>query len=76
MAPVYDDIRKAIEASGKTRYRLSKETGIGEPQLCRFMQGINGLSVEAMERLAACLDLEIVARPKKRRQKRDAKKRK
>lgn len=64
--PVYDDIREAIEASGKTRYRLWKETGISQAHLCQFMAGTKGLSVEALEKLAECLDLQIVAKPVKR----------
>ena len=64
--PVYDDLRHAIDASGKTRYRLWRETGISQAQLSQFMAGSKGLSVEALEKLAECLDLEVVARPAKR----------
>lgn len=64
--PVYDDIRHAIDASGKSRYRLWQETGISQAHLSQFMAGAKGLSVEAMEKLADCLDLEIVARPTNR----------
>jgi transcriptional regulator with XRE-family HTH domain len=65
MAEIYDQIRKAIKASGKSRYRISKETGISEPALCRFMQNERGMSVERLEALAKHLGLEIVVRPKK-----------
>ncbi|MEZ4515303.1 MAG: helix-turn-helix transcriptional regulator [Chloroflexota bacterium] len=68
--PVYDDIRIAINASGKSRYRLWQETGISQPQLSQFMAGTKGLSIEALENLARCMDMEIVARPIKRRGKR------
>lgn len=68
--PVYDDIRKAINASGKSRYRLWQETGISQSQLSQFMAGTKGLSIEAMESLARCLGMEIVARPIKRKEKR------
>lgn len=64
--PVYDDIRSAIDASGKSRYRLWQETGISQGQLSQFMAGTKGLSVEALEKLAECLELEIVAKPVKR----------
>lgn len=67
MAPIYDDIRDAIEASDMSRYRMSKETGIGEPQLCLFMAGKKGLSVEALETLADCLGLEITTRRKRKK---------
>jgi transcriptional regulator with XRE-family HTH domain len=62
MSPIYDDIRDAIEANDKTRYRIAKETGIGESQLSLFMAGKKGLSVEALETLADCLGLEITTR--------------
>lgn len=61
--PVYDDIRRAIDACGRTRHRLSQETGISESQLSQFVAGTKGLSVESLELLADCLGLEIIARP-------------
>ncbi|MHC4477713.1 MAG: helix-turn-helix domain-containing protein [Planctomycetota bacterium] len=36
---IIETIRKHIRTCGKTRYRISKETGVGEDQLCRIMQG-------------------------------------
>lgn len=65
MPHIYKLIREAIAASDKSRYRLAKETGISEPHLCRFMAGTKGLSVEALEKLADCLGLEITAQPAK-----------
>ncbi len=65
--PIYDDLRKAIAASEMSRYQIWQETGISQSQLCDFMAGAKGLSVEALERLAGCLGLEIVARPIKRK---------
>lgn len=62
MGQIYEAIRKAIEAGGKTRYRLWKETGISQAQLSRLMSGESGLSVESLERLANALGLEIVIR--------------
>ena len=67
MAPILDDIRKAIKASGKSRYRIWKDTGISEGQLSELMAGTKGLSIEALERLAEYLGLEIIIRPKRRR---------
>jgi len=64
MSQIFDTIRKAIEASDKTRYRLSQETGIDQAQLSRLMSGKEGVSVENLERLAEALGLEIVIRPK------------
>ncbi len=67
MAPILDDIRKAINAGGKSRYRISKDTGIGESQLSQLMAGTKGLSIEALERLANYLGLEVVARKKQKK---------
>jgi transcriptional regulator with XRE-family HTH domain len=60
---VLDEIRKAMKASGKTRYRLWKETGIDQSHLSRLMHGEAGLSVENLEGLARALGLEIIIRP-------------
>jgi transcriptional regulator with XRE-family HTH domain len=62
---ILQQIRKAIEASDKTRYRLSKETGIAQSQLSRLMTGQEGLSYENLEKLADALGLEISIRPAK-----------
>ena len=62
-----NQVRAAILKSGITRYKIAKATGIGEPQLSRLMTGECGLSVEALERLADYLKLEILIRPKGRR---------
>lgn len=67
MSPIYEDIRKAIAKSEKTRYRLWKETGISQGHLSEFMAGTKGLSVEALEKLAACLKLKVCLRPTKRK---------
>ncbi|MBN2129816.1 MAG: hypothetical protein JW741_09980 [Sedimentisphaerales bacterium] len=69
MAAIYDELRKAIRASDKSRYRLWQETGIDQGQLARFMAEDCGLSVESTERVAEALGLEIVVRPKRKHQK-------
>jgi transcriptional regulator with XRE-family HTH domain len=69
MSKLLDEIREAIRTSDKTRYRLSKETGIPQSQLSRLMTGEKGVSFDAMERLAEALGLEIILRPKRRQPK-------
>ena len=69
MARLLDAICEAIEASGKTRYRIAKDTGISQTQLSRLMTGERGLSIEALERLTDYLGLEITIQPKGRRRK-------
>ena len=69
VSAIYDAIRKAIAEGGKTRYRLWQETGISQAQLCEFLHGRRGMSIENLETLADELGLEIVIRPKRRRRK-------
>jgi len=54
-----DQVRSAIDNCGKSRYRISKETGISQPTLCRFMSGERGLTTTALDTLADFLDLNI-----------------
>lgn len=62
-----DQLRAAIEAAGKSRYRLSKETGIDEATLSRFAHGKGGLSMEGIDLLGEALGLSITVgdRPRK-----------
>src|SRR5213594_809483 len=57
-----DQLRRAIINSGLTRYQIAKETGIDESALSRFYYGERGLSMEALNALGECLELEIVMR--------------
>jgi transcriptional regulator with XRE-family HTH domain len=66
VSKLLDEMRRAIDASDKSRYRLSKETGIDEGQLSKLMSGKKGLSYEALERLVDALGLEIVIRQKRK----------
>ena len=54
-----DQLRKAIETSGMSRYRISKETELSEPTLSRFMSGERGLTTTALDNLADFLDLNL-----------------
>lgn len=64
MSGMYEQLRQAIRAGEKTRYKLWRETGIDQGQLTRFMAGESGLSVESTEKLIGALGLEIIIRPK------------
>jgi hypothetical protein len=46
MARVLDEIRKAIQASGKSRCRIAQEACIAESQLSRLANGERGMSIE------------------------------
>ena len=62
-----DQIRRAVSASGLSRYRISKEIGVAESTMSRFMSGQGGLSLANLDALTDLLGLEIAApqRPKK-----------
>ena len=64
---VSETLRRAVERSGMSRYVIAKETGIAQSMLSRFVTGRRGLSLDAVDRLAAFLKLELVARPARRK---------
>jgi len=62
-----DQIRRAIDESGMSRYRLWKETGIDQAVLSRFMAGKAGMALKSLDVLADALGLRIVADKSKRK---------
>jgi len=69
-----DQLRRAIEQSDLTRYRISKRTGIPQPVLSRFVNHRTGLSMETVDKLCRCLNLRLVAEgePARKRTKKKA----
>ena len=55
-----EQLRLAVETCGRTRYRISKDTGIDETALSRFASGERGLSMATLDRLADYLGLDLV----------------
>ena len=55
-----DQIRRAIETCGMTRYRLAKLSGVEQAVLSRFINGKSGLTTFNLDKLAVVLDLELV----------------
>lgn len=62
---IIEIIRKHIKTCGKTRYRIAKETGVGEDQLCRIIQG-KTCTVETADVLLKYFGLTISKKPKKK----------
>jgi hypothetical protein len=58
--PFSDQLRAAVLNADVTRYRISKDTGISESILSRFVRGDAGLSMEYVDRLCERLDLRLV----------------
>jgi transcriptional regulator with XRE-family HTH domain len=59
MGLVSNEIRKAMDLDGRTRYALSKASGVSESTLCRWYAGQRELSLEAAEKLMGVLGLTI-----------------
>ena len=57
---VSDQLRKAIDDSGLTRYGISQETGISQTALSLFYTRKRGLSMRALDKLGECLQLTII----------------
>jgi predicted transcriptional regulator len=58
-------LRKAVDQSGMSRYRIAKLIGTSEATMSRFMSGQRGLSMEVTDRLFALLELTITRKPKR-----------
>jgi len=63
---IMEIIRKHIRNCGKSRYRISQDTGIDEAALCRMMQGA-GCNVETVDILCKYFGLELVAKKSKKK---------
>ncbi len=61
---IIEEIRRQIEKNGKSRYQISKETGIDEGALCRIMQG-GSCKVETADALFEYFGIRLVARRRK-----------
>lgn len=57
--PLTEQLRAAIDASGLTRYRIAKETGIDESALAKFYNKRGGLSMQSLDALGQFLELTI-----------------
>ena len=64
MAGLVDQIRRAVEASGETRYAIAKASGVSQGQLSRLVSGERAMTVDTIERLADYLGLRITIEPK------------
>jgi transcriptional regulator with XRE-family HTH domain len=65
-----EQLRRVIEESGLTRYRIAQETGVSEATLSKFYLGQRGLSMEALDAIWDYLDLTISVRRKSKTSKR------
>jgi len=63
---ILDQIRAHIRTCGKSRYQISRRTGVDQATLCRIMAG-GSCKAETVEALCTHFGLELVPRPKKRK---------
>jgi hypothetical protein len=71
---ILENIAKAIKESGKSRYQISKESGVAQAVLCRIVKGSGGrfsCGTKTVDILCKYLGLELT--PKKQKQKRGKK---
>ena len=59
-------IRKAIEKSGYSAYRLSQETGIHHSVIVRFINSERDIQLSTASKLMSVLELEIKTKKKGR----------
>lgn len=65
--PIAEQLRRAIERSGKTRYRISLESGVSQAVLSRFVNRQRELSLANVDALCEALGLRVVLEPQDKR---------
>lgn len=58
---VSDQIRRIIDASGMTRYRIGKLLEVDNALMSRFMNRKAGLSMEVLDKLGELLKIKLSA---------------
>lgn len=66
MMSLTDQLRAIIEGSGVSRYEISRQTGIDQATLCRFLRRQAGVSAKVLDRLGVFFGLEL-RQPKRKR---------
>jgi plasmid maintenance system antidote protein VapI len=59
-SPLIGVLRDAIRDSGLSLREISKKTGVGDPQLSRFVRGERTLTLPAAEKLVEFFGLRLV----------------
>jgi len=54
-----DELRDAILNCGQTEYRVSKESGVAQPILNRFLREERGISLETAAKVCTYLGLHL-----------------
>jgi transcriptional regulator with XRE-family HTH domain len=64
---VSEQLRRAIERSGMTRYEIAARTGVDQATLSRFVHRKSGLAQDSIDKLCALLGLRLVSERKGKR---------
>lgn len=56
---ISDQLRRIIESSGQSWYRIAIESGVQQSSLSRFMRGERGLTTDSLDKIGAVLGLEL-----------------
>lgn len=57
-----DTVLRAIAESDLSRYQISKQSGVPESVLSRFVSGKRSISLDTLEKLRVVLNLELRVR--------------
>jgi transcriptional regulator with XRE-family HTH domain len=66
-----DQLRRAIETCGLSRYAIWKATGIDQPTLSRFMRGKSGLTIESIDKICQLISARLIVPRKTKRKTKD-----
>lgn len=66
MPTVTEALRKAIDDSGSTIYRIAKDSGVSFSVVSRFHRGERDVTPATADRLAEYLDLELTQKKRKK----------
>lgn len=61
--PFSEQLRQAVLTCGKSRYRISKQTGVTEAQLSRFVNGHTDVALCTIDKLCECIGARLVMDP-------------
>ncbi|MCB9840975.1 MAG: helix-turn-helix transcriptional regulator [Phycisphaeraceae bacterium] len=64
-----DELKRLIEASGRSRYDIAQASGVTQGQLSRFVNGLVGMNPESMEKVADALGYRLTFVKKSNRRK-------
>ncbi len=64
---ISEQLRQAILASEKSRYRIWQETGVSQASLCKFISGTTGLTLANIDAIGQCLGLDLVAKVERKK---------